>query len=154
MNLIKKISLGAGLLFIAIQFIRPGLNRNPDTGINDITRVVNVPDSVYLILKNSCYDCHSNNTIYPWYSNIQPGGWFLARHITHAKEELNFSEYGGYSARKQYSKFDAISNEIRDNGMPLPSYRLMHKDARLDQAEKTMLINWAESATSARGEGL
>ncbi len=106
--------------------------------------MVTVADSVKVILRNACYDCHSNNTDYPWYSNIQPIGWYLANHITKAKEDLNFSEFGGYSTRRQKSKLDAIGDEISNNGMPLPSYRLLHKNARLSENEKTLLINWTQ----------
>ena len=90
----------------------------------------------------SCYNCHSNNTQYPWYNKIQPVAWFLEGHIKKAKEELNFSEFGDYSKRRQKNKLKSIINQIRDNEMPLSSYTLIHRDAILSESEKSELENW------------
>jgi hypothetical protein len=98
---------------------------------------------VLTIFKTACYDCHSNNTRYPWYSNVQPGGWLLASHIKNGRSALNFSEFGSYSQRKQTSKLKAIVNSLNDGTMPLKSYTLIHADARLSKDEKTLIINWA-----------
>ena len=88
------------------------------------------------VFKNSCYDCHSNNTRYPWYVNIQPMGWVMARHIKKGKENLNFSEFGTYSKRKQANKLRAIATSIKDGSMPLSSYTIMHTDAKLCEEEE------------------
>lgn len=138
-----KIIAGLGIVLIAIQFIRPTRNISSQVMASDITKTVTISDSVQAILKNACYDCHSNNTNYPWYSNIQPLGWFLANHISEGKSKLNFSDFGSYSQRRQSSKFDNIANTIQDDVMPLWSYKLIHKNARLSLKEKTMVINWA-----------
>ena len=146
MKPIRFILLIAGLIFVAIQFIRPSRNKTglmPDT---DITKVVNLPDSVQHILKKACWDCHSDNTRYPWYFNVQPVGWLLSRHIKEGKSNLNFSEFVTYGPRQQMSKLDEIIDALSDNIMPLPSYKFMHKDARLGKSEVTQLINWAENA--------
>lgn len=145
MSLFRKILLSLVILLIVIQLIRPGRNVVRQDSINDITRVINVPDSVHSILKRSCYDCHSNNTRYPWYSNIQPVGWILARHIKDGKKELNFDEYANYPQRLQSSKLTEIAEAIREGIMPLPSYRIMHKEARLPEQQKAALIKWAET---------
>jgi hypothetical protein len=142
----RKILLGIGIAFIVIQFVQPTHNNNIQVSDNDILKTVNVPDSIQAILKTTCYDCHSNNTTYPWYSNIQPMGWMMANHIKEGKEELNFSEFGNYSQRKQLSKLNGIANSIRDDIMPLPSYKLMHKQAQLSKNEKLLLINWAQQS--------
>jgi hypothetical protein len=142
----KKILLISGILFIALQFIRPVHNKSGQILTTDISKVATIPDTVLTMLKNACYDCHSNNTDYPWYSNIQPMGWLMARHIIKGKEELNFSEFGNYSQRRQASKLNGIVNSIKDNIMPLSSYRMMHKNAQLSTNEKTILINWAQQS--------
>jgi hypothetical protein len=152
MKLIKIILLTAGIILIAIQFLQPSRNKNEVITDTDISKVLSVPDNVRIILKGACYDCHSNNTNYPWYSNIQPIGWYLANHIIKAKEDLNFSEFGGYSSRIQESKLNAIADEITDNGMPLPSYRLLHKNARLGGNEKILLTNWAQHSAESLPE--
>jgi hypothetical protein len=87
--------------FILIQFIQPARNTNGQVVQSDITATFTVPAEVKSILEVACYDCHSNNTRYPWYANIQPGGWWLAKHIKDGKEELNFSDFELYSGRRQ-----------------------------------------------------
>jgi hypothetical protein len=140
----KKILLISGILFITLQFIRPVHNKSWQVLTTDISNVATIPDTVLTMLKNACYDCHSNNTDYPWYSNIQPMGWLMAYHIKEAKNQLNLSEFGSYSQRRQLSKLDGIANSIKDNIMPLKSYKLMHKSAQLSTDEKSLLINWTQ----------
>ena len=146
MRRLKKVLIAIGIALIAIQFIHPVANKSDKVSATDITKTVNIPDSVQAILKNACYDCHSNNTVYPWYSNFQPMAWFMAGHIKEAKEKLNFSEFGSYSPRRQISKLDGIANSIKDDIMPLYSYKLMHKSANLSADEKALLINWAQQS--------
>lgn len=141
MGLLKKIMLLLLIAFIAIQFIQPDHNISGRVLVTDISKMVNMSDSVKLVLKNACYDCHSNNTNYPWYSNIQPMGWLLAKHIKQGKAVLNFSDFGSYSKRKQLSKLTGIANSLKDNTMPLASYKWMHKNARFTKSEKELLIN-------------
>ena len=121
MGRIKKILLGILVAIIAIQFIQPARNKSARVLPTDVSKIYNVPENVQAILKRSCYDCHSNNTIYPWYSWIQPAGWWLASHIKRGKEELNFSEFGTYSSRKQGRKLFSITKSVEDGTMPLPS---------------------------------
>jgi hypothetical protein len=143
MNLAKKILSATGIIIIAFQFIQPAHNKSGQVLATDISKTVSIPDSVQIILKNACYDCHSNNTNYPWYSNIQPMGWLIAKHIKRGKDALNFSEFGSYSLRRQLSKLTEIANSIKDDIMPLPSYKMMHKYAQLSVIEKILLINLA-----------
>ena len=101
-----------------------------------------VPANVAAILKVSCYDCHSNNSRYPWYSELQPGAWFMARHIKKGKEELNFDEFNNYSKRRKKAKIKSIISQIEKDEMPLRSYRMMHSSARLSAADKMDLIDF------------
>jgi hypothetical protein len=146
MKRIKKALLVAGIIFIAMQFIQPAKNINNQFVATDISKTIPVPGNVQAILKNACYDCHSNNTNYPWYAYIQPSGWLLSTHIAEAKGKLNFNEFGNYSRRRQISKLDGIANSIKDGIMPLSSYKLMHKSARLTQNEKELLIKWVQQS--------
>jgi hypothetical protein len=143
MRRLKKILWPLLILFIAIQFVRPAQNKRERVLSNDMTKIYSVPDNVQAVFRAACYDCHSNNTRYPWYSNIQPGGWLLANHIKNGRSALNFSEFGSYSQRKQTSKLKAIVNSLNDGTMPLKSYSLIHRDARLTNDEKALIINWA-----------
>lgn len=146
MSLIKKISAVLLIVFFAIQFIQPARNKDGLALTTDIAKMLSIPDSVGFILKNACYDCHSNNTEYPWYVNLQPMGWLMAKHIKKGKAVLNFSEFGSYSPRRQLSKLTGIANSISDDNMPLASYKLAHKNARLKLAEKALLINWVQQS--------
>jgi hypothetical protein len=135
--------------FILVQCIQPARNHSGQVLQTDITKMFAVPSNVKTILESSCYDCHSNNTRYPWYANIQPGGWWLANHIKEGKEELNFSEFGGYSLRRQISKLRSIENSIKDGTMPLSTYTFMHKDAKLTKEEQAQLIDWVKTTRNS-----
>lgn len=128
--------------FVGLQFIPRNYNQSDKVLETDITKTFEVPDDVQKILKTSCYDCHSNNTNYPWYNRIQPAAWFLEGHITDGKKELNFSEFGDYSDRRKKSKLKSIISQIESDEMPLPSYLWIHWDAKLSLAEKKQLVDW------------
>lgn len=144
MNLVKKILLVLLAAFILMQFIQPARNNSRQVLPTDISRLYPFPDSVQTVLKTACYDCHSNRTYYPWYVNIQPVGWMMDRHIKQGKMQLNFSEFGAYTKRRQMSKLKAIENSLRAGTMPLASYTLIHRDAKLVSNDKSLIIKWAE----------
>lgn len=146
MSLLKKILLVTSFVFIIIQFIQPSRNKNSQLLKSDISMIVSIPDSVKSILTIACYDCHSNNTKYPWYTYIQPMGWIMENHIKKGKKELNFTEFGNYTKRKQLSMINGIVNSIKDGNMPLASYTLMHKDAQLSVNDKAILITWVQQS--------
>ena len=129
--------------FIIIQFFRPAKNSSEGISNNDITKLYTVPSDIQSILKTSCYDCHSNNTIYPWYSYIQPVAWWLNGHIKDGKRGLNFSEFAGYRIRKQYKRLEDINELVKKNEMPLDTYLWIHKYAKLNDQQKLILANWA-----------
>jgi Haem-binding domain len=133
--------------FVVIQFFRPTKNlaANNTAFAKDISTIYPMPDSVKAILQKACYDCHSNNTSYPWYANIQPVAWWLNHHVEEGKDEINFSTFASYSLRRQYRKTEEIINEVKDKEMPLPSYTIVHTNAKLSQAEIASVTNWAQS---------
>jgi len=141
----RKILLIILIILIGMQFIRPALNESNDVLASDISNIYPVPQDVSEILKKSCYDCHSNNTVYPWYVNVQPVGWWLNHHIEEGKNELNFSEFGSYRPARQYKKLDDVIDEVKHDEMPLWSYTLIHTYAKLSDAQKQTLINWCQS---------
>jgi hypothetical protein len=141
--IVKRIAVISLILFLLIQLYQPA--RNLDYGQDltaNFTKVYSVPKNVKNILRTSCYDCHSNYTNYPWYSYIQPARFFMESHIKEGKENLNFSEWGNYSNRKQNNKLDRIAKQIKSNEMPLSSYTLIHKNATLSATQKKEIINW------------
>lgn len=142
MKIFKIILLILMVVFVGIQFIPTKRNQSTDVPITDFTVVNTVPQNVSNILKTSCYDCHSNNTYYPWYNKLQPVAWFLESHISEGKAELNFSEWDTYSDRRKRSKLKSIISQIEDDKMPLTSYTLIHKDAVISKEQKTEIIDW------------
>lgn len=145
----KKIFKGLFYLlllgFVIIQFFRPAKNKSEGTSKNDISTLYTVPLDVQNILKTSCNDCHSNNTVYPWYAEIQPVSWWLNSHIEDGKKDLNFSEFATYRIRRQYKKLEEINELVKENEMPLDSYLWIHKDAKLSDQQKLTIANWAEA---------
>ena len=142
MGIKKKLGFGLLIGFVAIQFIQPAQNTSNAVLPTDIQKIYLVPGRVVSVLQISCYDCHSNNTHYPWYSFMQPGAWLMASHIKEGKADLNFSEFGAYSSRRQQSKLQAIANSIKDKTMPIWSYTLIHKNAKLSEENKVLLLDW------------
>jgi hypothetical protein len=145
MNSKKRVLLILLAVFILIQFFQPTRNVSAKTSTADISKIYQVPEKVMAIFQSSCYDCHSNSTKYPWYSAIQPFGWFMASHIREGKSELNFDEFGDYSPRRQKSKLKSIGESIEDNSMPLTSYTLIHRSAKLSPEEKNSIYKWLVS---------
>ncbi len=141
----RKILLSILLVLIVIQFFHPSKNQSTELLSTDITKVHNVPETVMTILKTSCYDCHSNNTVYPWYNNIQPVAWWLNNHVKEGKEHLNFSDFGSYSEKKAKHKLQEVKEVIEENEMPLTSYTIIHRDAQLNDAQKKQVIDWVNS---------
>ncbi|MEO6490636.1 MAG: heme-binding domain-containing protein [Ferruginibacter sp.] len=142
MTWFKKIVVLVFVILILIQFIQPSRNNSRPVSAVNFEKIYQVPGNVSSMLKASCYDCHSNNTSYPWYSNIQPGAWWMSSHIKRGKAELNFDEFGNYSALRRRNKLQAVINSINDGTMPLASYTIMHQNARLSSEDKKTLLDW------------
>jgi len=145
MSLKKKILIGIAAVLVVMQFIKPARNQGEVYGASHISKVIAVPEDVNKILETSCNDCHSNNTIYPWYANVQPVAWWLAGHVNDGKKHLNFSEFATYSAKKQNHKMEEVAEMIEKHEMPLGSYTLVHTDAVLNTEKQKLLIDWAKA---------
>ncbi|WP_026712702.1 heme-binding domain-containing protein [Flavobacterium daejeonense] len=139
----KRILFIGTIVFLLMQLYQPSRNEGSKKEMTEsFVRVYTVPENIKTVLRTSCYDCHSNNTYYPWYSNIQPIRFFMDSHIEKGKKDLNFDEFGNYSKRKQKSKLDGIVKQIKSDEMPLSSYTLIHKEAILTTAQKKEVIYW------------
>ena len=145
MRLVKRIMVVIVSVLVLIQFIRPKRNSAPGLSPTDISTKLEFPQEVQTILQNSCYDCHSDNTRYPWYAEVQPVGWLLSDDIQDGKKELNFSQFGSYTVRRQYIKLNNIIDQIKEEKMPLPKYLFIHTDARLSQEQRDIIIAWAKA---------
>jgi hypothetical protein len=132
-------------LFLLAQIFQPGMNLGGEEQTEDLLAVREVPDEVALLMKQACYNCHSNHTEYPWYSRISPISWYLYTHIEKGKDELNLSEFGDMRKRKQLGSLAEICEVLETGRMPLKSYLFMHKEARLSGADKALLCDWSDS---------
>ena len=142
--MLKKIIYGALIILFVVQFIRPTKNNSNDN-THHISTKYRVPSEVDTILKVACYDCHSNNTAYPWYSNLQPAAWFLSNHVKDGKKHLNFSEFTKLSIAIQNHKLEEIIEEVEEKEMPLASYTYvgLHANAKLNDEQRLTLNTWA-----------
>lgn len=141
----KKILWVLVILLVVIQFFHPKKNQSPGDQPNAIAKAYPVPAAVTDILKVSCYDCHSNNTAYPWYNNIQPVAWWMSSHVKDGKKELNFDEFATYTPKRAHRKLDELIEQVKEGEMPLNSYTWIHKNAVLTAEQKNTLLNWAQT---------
>jgi hypothetical protein len=141
----KKAALLVLILAVVFQFVQPEKNRSEGLGDADISKVYNMPADLHQTLVNKCYDCHSNNTRYPWYFNIQPIGWWLAAHVHEGKEQVNFSEFRNYPAKKANHALEELKEVTEEGSMPLDAYVMLHEDAKLTEADKKAIIAWINS---------
>jgi hypothetical protein len=142
LKFIKIIAWLALVALIVIQFFPITLNESDTVPQSDFLLVNNTQENISALLQESCYDCHSNNTEYPWYNKVQPAAWYLEDHIQEGKDELNFNEWAEYSDRRKNSKLRSIISQIEEDKMPLDSYTLIHKDAILSDEDKRVIIDY------------
>jgi len=144
--MLKRILLIVLVVIIVAQFIQPPHNEGAAESPTDITHAVTVPDTVMAMLKRSCYDCHSNHTNYPWYSKITPVNWWLYNHINDGKRHFNFSDFNTGSYKRRVKRLDEVGETVEKHEMPLSSYLWIHKDAKLNDDQQRMIIDWAKGA--------
>jgi hypothetical protein len=141
---IKLVGLGLIAVLILLQFFQPERNIAPLDPELDMLKLLAPPEPMTDLIMNACYDCHSNQTVYPWYSRISPVSLYLNKHIVDGKEDLNFSEYGLLDKADKIGAFADFCDVLDAGTMPLQSYLLIHKDAKLTQEEREALCNWSE----------
>ena len=140
----KSIKITIGVLagiFILMQFFRIDKTNPPVDSAITFQQIEQPPTTVSKILKTSCYDCHSHQTEYPWYSNIAPVSWILQNHVVEGREHLNFSTWGNYPASERSELLEEAIEEIEEGEMPMNNYLWLHADAKLTASKKSELIN-------------
>ena len=144
--MIKQIFIGLLTVLIIIQFIKIEKNESNDLSYS-ISKSYTISNELNQLLKASCYDCHSNNTNYPWYSKIQPVAWWLDHHVQDGKKHLNFSEFAKNRIAIQNHKFEEIIEMVEGKEMPLPSYTFLglHPEANLTKKQRELVINWGNN---------
>ena len=143
MKVLKKIALLLLLVLVGMQFVRPEKNTDNTDHLSPFLTETNPPENVKLLMKTSCFDCHSNHTKYPWYNNIAPVSYWLADHVNEGKRHLNFSAWQTYDAKKKDHKLEEVVETVESGEMPLSEYTWTHAGARLTDAERQAVIEWA-----------
>ena len=139
----RKVLFGLAAAVVAAQLV-PISRTNPP-----VTGAIDAPRAVQALLDRSCIDCHSNETVWPWYSRIAPVSWLVARDVRKGREELNFSEWADYSERRRNGKYEDIAELVENGEMPLKIYLPLHPNARLSDADRRVLIDWARTHRTA-----
>lgn len=142
---LRFLAAGSLLVLIIIQFIPVDLPENNSDHSKDMVQTENAPDEVKFILSKSCYDCHSNQTVYPWYSRVAPVSWLVAKDIREARDEMNFSEWAELSKRKKIKMLNELAEEVEEKKMPLKIYTVVHRDAILTDEEISIIKSWTKS---------
>lgn len=143
------------LAVIALQFTNPSHQNPPVLPGHDLFATNAPPPSIAALLRNSCYDCHSFETKWPWESYVAPVSWLVARDVEAARSNLNFSDWPHNDAGRARKRWRHIAEEVEDGEMPLTSYTRMHRQARLDERQRAELVKWAkERADSTNQNGV
>ncbi|MBL7987172.1 MAG: heme-binding domain-containing protein [Chlorobi bacterium] len=143
---LKWIGIALLAAFVIIQFIRPDLDNPASIAGQSIWSDPTMTPKVEQILRRSCNDCHSNETVWPWYSNIAPVSWLLASDVEDGRKHLNFSTWLTRPAEKRDHKLEELAEEVQKGGMPLPIYLIMHGDAALSNQDVATLKEWVDYA--------
>jgi hypothetical protein len=148
----KRSALIALAVFLILQAFRIDKSTKPADPAKDFILLNQPGEELGNLLKNSCYDCHSNQASYPWYTNIAPVSWWIKHHINEGSEHLNFSEWSTYSSRKADHKLKECVEMLEESEMPLSSYVLMHGDAALSAEQSKQLTDYLSSLRTFESE--
>ncbi len=143
MKRVLRISLyGLIGVLVIIQFFQSDRANPP------VRAEIKAPPQVMTVLRRACYDCHSNESVWPWYSYVNPAGWLVAGHVTEGRGHLNFSDWGTLDAQERYHAKQEILEVLEEGGMPLPSYLLLHGEAELRAEDHGVIKRWARDSNA------
>lgn len=145
----KNIAIFLVFLLLAIQSIRIDKTTEPLNPATDFIALTSANAEVANTLKIACYDCHSNQPTYPWYTNIAPVSWWIKHHINEGSHHLNFSIWGTYKDKRKHHKLEECIEMVEEGEMPMSSYTLMHGDAKLTDAQKLQLVEFFKALKNA-----
>lgn len=148
----KKILYIMTGILLAIQFIQPDRSNPPVEPGRTIDAFVTIPENVRAKLKDACFDCHSHETVWPWYSYIAPVSWLISRDVALGRSELNFSNWAKYSRGRAGEKLAQMAEQVASKEMPLSIYPPLHSKARLTDDERKMISDWAEKESEVQSE--
>ncbi|MGB0839513.1 MAG: heme-binding domain-containing protein [Chitinophagales bacterium] len=138
----KRILLALLVFLVVAQFFPIDKSNPPINSSADYLQTSQVPAAMATLIKSACYDCHSNETQYPWYTNVAPISWWVKDHINHGREHLNFSTWSDYSTKKQAHKMEECWEEVEATKMPMLPYIIAHSEARMSEEERASLVAW------------
>lgn len=137
-----RVSLVIGalvLLVLVLQMVPTAAADNPP-----VEEEVRAPEEVMTVLRRACYDCHSHETVWPWYAHVAPAKWLVRKDVAEGREELNFSTWNRYDAERRAHKWEEVAEEVAEEEMPLKVYLPLHGEARLTAEERELLVAWAQ----------
>jgi len=141
-KVLKPILVGLLVTFVVIQFIARPEKISEPVNENDIISVLEIEGPIATMLKSACYDCHSDQPRYPWYASVAPVSWKIGEHIEEGRDELNFSKWATYSAKRRDHKLEEMIEEVEEGKMPQPNYVRMHSEAKLTDEQIASLKTW------------
>ena len=136
---------GAAVLAAASLTINPSRTNPPRVAGHDLFATNAPPPEIAALIRGACYDCHSAETKWPWYSRVAPMSWWLADHVNEGRKHLNFSDWPHDDARRAARKWSRISEAVSSGSMPLPSYTWAHAEARFSAEQRDRFVKWAEA---------
>ncbi|WP_291864400.1 heme-binding domain-containing protein [Maribacter sp.] len=142
MKILKKIATALLVAFVVAQFFRPTQNKSLGNHTKVFIAETNPPEKVRVVLEQTCYDCHSDNTNYPWYNNIAPVSFWLSKHVRDGKKHLNFSDWATYSDKEKDHKLEEVVETLDNGEMPLKEYTWTHEQAKLTENQKILIKEW------------
>jgi hypothetical protein len=143
LKILKWTAIVLAIILAGLQFIRPARTNPPVDEARTISTQAHLTPEVAAILNRSCNDCHSNQTRWPWYSNIAPVSWFVVNHVNVGRREMNLSDWAQYSADDRQGFLKKICREVQTGAMPLTSYLRLHREANLSSEDVKTLCDWA-----------
>jgi hypothetical protein len=150
---LKRLTLAAVIVLVVIQVFRPAARNPPVDPKREIHTNLSVDPTAAIVLPRACNDCHSNRTIWPWYSHVAPASWLVVSDVNRGRKALNFSEWSTYAAEAQQKHLSEICKEVTEGEMPGFSYTLIHRDAKLSEADKTAVCSWTQSSVQSLSAG-
>jgi len=139
---IRYTLIGLLVALVIMQFFPIDKTNPPVDSTKDYITIAQPPANIANMLKAACYDCHSHEVKYPWYTSVAPVSWWVKGHIDHGTKHLNFSIWGDYSAKKAAHKIEECVEFVEETKMPLLSYIIAHPEARMSEEERAQLVAW------------
>ena len=150
----RRIVVAVLALIVVAQFIPVGRANPPEDPAQTVYATMPPPPDIAGLLRRACHDCHSSQTVWPWYSQVAPVSWLVARDVTKGRGELNFSEWGRYPGRRKDRKLKEICEQVTRGKMPMPVYTLMHPQAKLSDQDRKAMCGWADAVRQGTGPAL